>query len=592
MTVGTEYRTELTVHTPITIFDRADSSSPESLWVLELNDANSLDNGRVSTTLGAPCDFILNDTLNFTAEALDTPPDTIVVVDITFKDAGEIPPTMVQVYAPEGYTFVKDCFAPGVMEEQDVFVSCRERWSLFGAQYLSGAVMATGGLGVRRSVLPMTIKLLVKTPLETPSENKWFTRAKIRTGPTAWGVVFQPFPVRQMTASLSMLAIAGVRVTAFLSVFFRYPLPWGGHVHIVAPKTYQLFCPVLQVLSGLTEDQKPTCSETDPLLAGCWGLPSVDDPSAAVVGIPNCDPRHELLLTFPLPTTTTSSTQQVVTTLFAWSAFGQQTTTTTTTTTIGIPLYALPAGSSMLLALEARVPMETPAPRSENIFKIRILDAGKVTIDGKVNQYGETVRKVPKVDDFSLWWNSAVPNTISMTAVHFWFNNSRGDLWREDEIVKVIDVVAPEGFAMAVRRPCDIVNLADDSISVPVSNWSWSTVLPRHIWFTLDPSPAMQNFTGYFHFAFPVLTPTKEVGIPLDNLWRIKLCGDQPYCYQKVLDIPIPGFFFGDTPSAGLSEGAMDKLVTRCGNGERTIPTWRGFALVPFLWQLLQTFTG
>merc|ERR1719207_121316 len=156
--------------------------------------------------------------------------------------------------------------------------------------------------------------------------------------------------------------------------------------------------------------------------------------------------------------------------------------------------------------------------------------------------------------------------------MEFYFNNSRGDLWRADEIVRVVDIIAPEGLTMAIRRPSDIKNLADEAVSVPVANWSWSPIMPRHVWFTLDPDPEKQNFTGRFHFSFPVLTPSKEVGMPLNNLWQIKLCGDQPYCIEMVLNIPIPGFFFGETPAFELDATTIDRLTGSFGI--RAEPTW------------------
>jgi len=308
-----------------------------------------------------------------------------------------------------------------------------------------------------------------------------------------------------------------------------------------------------------------------------------------MVGLPNCHPRHELLLTFPLPSTTTTTTAEPLTTLPPWMQYYQEfdarqakpagdgfaggtSSTTTTTTTSGLPAYALPAGSSFLLAVECEVPMKTPSPRSENIWKIRVLDGSKTSLDGKLNMPGNEIRLVPVVDDFRIWWTNSVPNTVANIVLEFYFNNSRGHLWREDEIVRTIDVVAPEGLTMAIRRPSDVKNLADVDVSVPVVNWSWSPILPRHVWFTLDPDPEKQNFTGKFHFAFPVLTPTEEVGMPLNNLWQIMLCGDQPYCNQMVLSIPIPGFFFGEDQPFELDSKTIDRLTG--SHGIRAEPTW------------------
>jgi len=227
----------------------------------------------------------------------------------------------------------------------------------------------------------------------------------------------------------------------------------------------------------------------------------------------------------------------------------------------------------MLLALQVEVPMETPTPRSANVWRVRLLDESKVAMDGKLNGYGDVIRQVPIVNQFRIWWTNSVPNTVATIVIDFYFNNSRGHLWRADEIVRVIDVVAPEGMTMAIRRPSDVKPLSDESVSIPVANWSWSPIMPRHVWFTMDPDPEKQNFTGMFHFAFPVLTPSMAVGMPLNNLWQIKLCGDQPYCTQLVLNIPIPGFFFGEDQPFELDSATIDRL-TGSHARRHAEPTW------------------
>merc|ERR1719498_2021521 len=119
----------------------------------------------------------------------------------------------------------------------------------------------------------------------------------------------------------------------------------------------------------------------------------------------------------------------------------------------------------MLVALQVQVPMQTPTPRSENIWRIRILDEAKIALDGRLNEYGDVVRQVPVVDELRIWWTNSVPSTVATIVLEFYFNNSRGHLWREDEIVRVIDVVAPEGLTMAIRRPSDVKLLADEDVA-------------------------------------------------------------------------------------------------------------------------------
>jgi hypothetical protein len=570
MPVGREHRVTLTVTTPDGGASLAPDVSPESLWVLELNDITSMAKGYISGIYGAPEDFILNDTVNFSAYAPDSPPETVVPIDFNFVDGGEKSPTTVQLFAPFGYTFLPACKAP----EQDrkevdkLFLSCKERYSLFGITYLSGAVMPMGGAGLTPAETPVSIKLLAQTPAETPRRNRWFSRARVQQGPTAWGLDESPFPVRQMEASVNLLAIGGSTVSLFLAVAFGYNLPWGGYVHLAAPKTYELSCPIEKVLS-LTGDSgvEPECLDDDPLLQGCWGLPPVNDTSGKGPPIPGCNPKHEILLRFPPPTTTVTTTAFPLTTeVPEWMRLGIITTlgpeTTTTTEDLG-PKYAIPKGSSLLAAFQTKVPQVTPTPFTENRFRIKVLDASKISIDGKLNENGPEVRHAPVVDDFSLWWTKAVPNTVATVVLKFNWDNKRGP---NQTVVTNVDVVVPEGFTMNVRRPTDIKPLRN---TVPISNWSWSPLLPRHAWFFLD-LEQNQNFTGTFYFSFPVLLPTKEKGVPVANLWQIKLCGDAPYCTQMVITAFIPGFFFGEKPDFELPSDILNMLTG--SYGERAEP--------------------
>merc|ERR1719183_1222984 len=70
-----DIRVTLSTRTPVSQFDRHSSSLSSSLWVIELNDAWSLGQSRVSGTIGAPEDFVLNNSVNLTAVAPNTPPD-------------------------------------------------------------------------------------------------------------------------------------------------------------------------------------------------------------------------------------------------------------------------------------------------------------------------------------------------------------------------------------------------------------------------------------------------------------------------------------------------------------------------------------
>jgi len=552
MPMGLDYRLKATVRTPLSLFDRTNGSA--ALWVVELSDAYALGQKWSSTTLGSPEDFVLLNSVNFSAVAPRSPPSTLIVVEITFRFVGEIRPTAVEVYAPVGFTFLPNCLAPDQPELKKVLVSCRERQTIFGRTYLSGAVMMTVNSGVPPEELPTTAKVMLQTPEFTPTSNVWFVRGRTRFGPVSWGRLQDPFPIAHMDASMSYAAISGVRVAAFLRVVIRYELAWGFHLHVAAPRTYKLYCPVTKVLAGL--DQPPECSTTDPILAGCWGLPLPGDPQAAALGLPVCYPEHEVVLTFqrpPLPNPPASlnaSMKQA----FLNEAYDEQTTTP-----------VMPPGGAFLLAMELQVPPTTPVPRLENMFRIRILDESKNAVDAKLNLYGPNIVHVPIVENFRLWWTDSVPNSLATVAIEFDFNNSAGSPTR------VIDIVAPQGINMAIRRPSDVKLLMDPAAgAVPIANWSWSNIMTRHIWFALD--DGIQNFNGRFHYAWPIMTPTEAVGMPINNLWKVMFCSDAPYCTELVLDVPIPGFFFGEMPGYQLTEEQIARLTGSWSM--RSQPSW------------------
>lgn len=570
MEMGIDFQITVSVRTPLSLHDRTNGSA--ALWVLELSDAYALGQGWSSTTLGAPRDFILLNSVNFSVAAERSPPETLITVEVTFNFVGEIQPTVVEVYAPEGYAFLPNCLEPGQDDLlESTIVSCRERQTIFGATYLSGAVMMTVNGGIPPEELPFKVRLLVKTPPFTPARmNKWFVRGGTRFGPVSWGVDAEPFPVIHMQALIAYAAISGVRASAFTRLVIRYELEWGYHLHIAGPRTYKLYCPVTKVLTGL--ESPPACKEEDPLLAGCWGLPPVGDPRAKALGLPVCDPQHELLLTFnrpPLPEPPPGLNQSAKEAFLAGAEAELN----------GRPV--VPPGGGILMALELQVPMETPTPRKENVFQFRILDMSKNVVDGKLNAYGPNVIDRPIVSNLKLWWTDSVPNALATIAIQFDFNNSLGSP------VKVIDIMAPEGVSTAIRRPSDVKQLIDPSLGVPIMNWSWSNILPRHLWFSLDENEP--NFTAKFHYGWPVMTPTKEVGMPTNNLWQVMLCGDQPYCDTLVLDVPIPGFFFGELPDFDLSEEEVARLTGSFGI--RSQPTWLLTAgLVAWLFALQSVF--
>jgi len=544
-----DYRVQLPVMTPLSRANRVDGAQ----WVIELTDRAAVDAGQVSRTLGAPSDFFLVNQANFSCLAERRPPEVVVVVNLTFRDVGEVAPNRVEVYAPDGYTFLPQCLRPGQDHIGDTFVSCRERRSLFGANYLSGAIMMTVDNGVPPENLPLTVQMLVKTAAATPEINTWFVRGHGRTGTVSWGNSVNPFRISPMDVTLSYAAIGGTEVTLFLTMVIRYALPWGGHVHIAGPKLYQINCPVTKVLSG---PPAPDCSSEDPYLAGCWGLPGPEE--EAVEDMPMCDPLHELLLTFRKHTNTSDEKRLQY----------QQND------------FAMAPASKIFMTLNIRVPLNTPMPRSENVFRIRVLDENKIAIDGKLNKYGLSIRNWPIVHDFKLWWSTSVPDVDISVALEFTFNSTVPDgmVMSQEDRVQVFEVVMPEGFSVAARRPTDIKPLNSASSSM-MSNWSWSPlVMPRHLWFFLSDEAIALNYVGVFHFSFPVLTPSVE-NLPLNNIWQVKFCNDAPYCVKQMLGVPVVGFNFGEKTTVKLSGEAITKMTGSFG--WRTAPTCCWWLLVP-----------
>ncbi|CAJ1373606.1 unnamed protein product [Effrenium voratum] len=54
-----------------------------------------------------------------------------------------------------------------------------------------------------------------------------------------------------------------------------------------------------------------------------------------------------------------------------------------------IPTYALEAGSELLWSLTIQVPFDTPKPRTNNVFRVRVMDPNKVAVDGNLWLPGE-----------------------------------------------------------------------------------------------------------------------------------------------------------------------------------------------------------
>jgi len=585
----TEYRLRGDVRTPKTHSVRlgyTGRGESDDLWVLELTDTLSIYEEKDSLTLGSYKDFRLESQINFTVFAKDSPPEVVIEVDVTLIDLGETKINRVDIYAPMDYKFLLNCLKPGQDLTKLRVVSCRERWTLFNANYLSGAIMMTMDGGIPKEMLPLKITLLAKTPADTPATNFWYARNYERLGPLSWGIQLSTFPIRPMTANVYFPALSGSKLPLFLNVRMRYALPMGGHIHVAGPRLYQMHCPITKVIAGPA--QRPVCTNEDPILSGCWGLPKPTDPNPPF-GMPLCDPLHEMLLTYEVLDAYTTPAPPVGPTTQAPMSLADYTQVSNAPAPPVMALatrtangYAVQAGEELLLALDVRVPLETPQPRSENVFRIRILDPSKVAMDGKLNNYGPQVREKPLVQDFNLWWSRPSPNVMITVAVEFTFNGTyRRDEELPNEVLTAIEIVAPEGLKMAVRRPRD-VRLLNSGEGMPVKEWNWTDItdeFSRRLWFGLDTN---KNISRTFHYAFPVLTPNV---MPSNNLWQIKFCPNAPFCYPtSILTVPIPGFWFNEAPTSTLSDEATAILAGSPARRMAAWPPWPLPVVLAWVW--------
>eukprot|EP00747_Dinoflagellata_sp_TGD_P095100 gnl/TRDRNA2_/TRDRNA2_166349_c1_seq2.p1 gnl/TRDRNA2_/TRDRNA2_166349_c1~~gnl/TRDRNA2_/TRDRNA2_166349_c1_seq2.p1 ORF type:complete len:929 (+),score=145.29 gnl/TRDRNA2_/TRDRNA2_166349_c1_seq2:275-2788(+) len=547
----TDYRATFWVTSPPTL---ADQDIENGLFVVEVTDSVHLDALPTpwnSPFLGSTPDIPLSDHIIFDLTAPKSPPGAIIVVTMEIKVIGVRPPNQVELYAPEGFFFLASCFEPGQTHLKNIFMSCRERWSLFGSQGRSSAMMPSNAQnGVTEDLLPVKMSFMVSTPAETPESNSWLSRAHMRTGPVAWGAVDDAFVISQMDLSISFAAIATTTIDMFLAFVMRYPLAWGGWIHIQAPSTYEIYCPVRRVLSGPDPPREIVCLTEDPILVGCEGRrhPNEGNFSFEWGDVP-CTPKHS---TMPAVTGTFEET-------------GTTTTSTSTASTTNSMTHAVPEGTTMLLNLLIRVPHETPRPREENFFKVRVLDPSKMMWDGKLNVNGPQVRSEPVVQNFQMWWMVPKPKTVISVSVYFEFNKTVvRAMGQEAALLSTIEIVAPEGFEMEINRPGDVKRLIDP-MKVPVTAWSWAAAVPRSLWFNISMD---EDIEGKFHMTFPVLCPAE---MPGENLWQVKFCGDMPYCYALILNVPIPGFDFGEQPTFQLDQDAQKMMVG--SKGYHTAPS-------------------
>lgn len=129
-----------------------------------------------------------------------------------------------------------------------------------------------------------------------------------------------------------------------------------------------------------------------------------------------------------------------------------------------------------------------------------------------------------------------------------------------------------------MKKPWDVKQL-NPGDSIPVKHWNWTEQAGFEglLRFELD---ERKNVSGTFHYSFPVFTPEQ---MPKSNLWQVRLCSDAQ-CDIQLLNVPVPGFFFGEEPAEQLEESEVEILLggraRRCGVSPWA---WLPFAL-NFAW--------
>ncbi|CAJ1356382.1 unnamed protein product [Effrenium voratum] len=207
MTTDLEYRILFEAVTPRTHAARENND----LWVVEITDDYKVIQEEVSQQKGSFDDFELLSKVNFSCTAFRAPPEVVITLEVTLYDLGEESeyPNRVDVYAPAGYKFLLNCFAPGEKERLKFnLVSCRERWTLFNGNYLSGAILMAADNGVLPSDMPLKIRLLASTPPLTPQRNYFFVLTKQREGDAGWGMTTSSFPVSPMAVTIRYTGVA------------------------------------------------------------------------------------------------------------------------------------------------------------------------------------------------------------------------------------------------------------------------------------------------------------------------------------------------------------------------------------------------
>lgn len=272
-----------------------------------------------------------------------------------------------------------------------------------------------------------------------------------------------------------------------------------------------------------------------------------------------CDPKHEILLYYPEEMRPTTTPPDVI------GADYEE-----------IEKDALPVGK-VIFVLPIEVPKETPIPRLENRFQIRLMDWQKRITDGKLNLWAEPIQSFPAAHSFNLWWTTAAPDSQVDVAIGFTLSEPIPD----DAGMTTIQIIVPPHFRQAIRKPSDVRKLED----FPIKMWSWSVRMPRHVWFSMKEGEIPAKT---FHVSFPVFAPSYTLGMPEHNIWRVNFCKDPTFCREEILSVPIAGFLFGEIPKVQLSEAARSRMVGAANRRDGHLCAWifLGSLLLGLQWNI------
>lgn len=198
-----------------------------------------------------------------------------------------------------------------------------------------------------------------------------------------------------------------------------------------------------------------------------------------------------------------------------------------------------------------------------NMWQFSVLDPLKRVLDVADYTTPELTQEF-NLNEFAIWYKTAdmVPNNkFEMT---FSFQLSKNI--PPEKCFKVIEINTAVGFKLAVDLPADVTMISKKGRGgLPVKYWSWIDPSEdpdrRQIFFILDTKAINEEGLtvddGLFQVSFPMQAPPAEMAKNDQNIWSYKFCQDFPYCFEKNLEVWVPGWQFGDAPYRGSFGDAL-----------------------------------